>query len=226
MATPADAAPARAPRGPPPLPSGRAEPVADRRLALGADPLVGGVMYMHEVRRRPLGHAAGGAGARLHDGALVARRDPRGPHRPPHRRGLKGLRIGMALFITSEVLFFFAFFWAYFWGALSRPMDGRGLHLAARGRPSGRDLGHPVPQHHDPAALGLHGDLGAPRGARERQPRPRSRRWRSRWRSACCSRPSRPTSTSTPSTTPRASRSRAGSSARPSTWRPASTAST
>ncbi|HEX5776203.1 MAG TPA: cytochrome c oxidase subunit 3, partial [Caulobacteraceae bacterium] len=30
----------------------------------------------------------------------------------------KGLRIGMALFITSEVLFFFAFFWAYFWGAL------------------------------------------------------------------------------------------------------------
>jgi cytochrome c oxidase subunit 3 len=33
----------------------------------------------------------------------------------------KGLRIGMALFITSEVLFFFAFFWAYFWGALVHP---------------------------------------------------------------------------------------------------------
>jgi cytochrome c oxidase subunit III len=33
----------------------------------------------------------------------------------------KGLRIGMALFITSEVLFFFAFFWAYFWGALYHP---------------------------------------------------------------------------------------------------------
>jgi cytochrome c oxidase subunit 3 len=33
----------------------------------------------------------------------------------------KGLRIGMALFITSEVLFFFAFFWAFFWGALVPP---------------------------------------------------------------------------------------------------------
>ncbi len=33
----------------------------------------------------------------------------------------KGLRIGMALFITSEVLFFFAFFWAFFWGALYPP---------------------------------------------------------------------------------------------------------
>jgi cytochrome c oxidase subunit 3 len=38
----------------------------------------------------------------------------------------KGLRIGMALFITSEVLFFFAFFWAYFWGALYPPMDVEG----------------------------------------------------------------------------------------------------
>ncbi|TVQ33732.1 MAG: cytochrome c oxidase subunit 3 [Geminicoccaceae bacterium] len=32
-----------------------------------------------------------------------------------------GLRLGMALFITSEVFFFFAFFWAYFWGALVQP---------------------------------------------------------------------------------------------------------
>jgi cytochrome c oxidase subunit 3 len=32
-----------------------------------------------------------------------------------------GLRIGMALFIASEVLFFFAFFWAFFWGALYPP---------------------------------------------------------------------------------------------------------
>jgi cytochrome c oxidase subunit 3 len=32
-----------------------------------------------------------------------------------------GLRLGMALFITSEVLFFFAFFWAFFWGALYPP---------------------------------------------------------------------------------------------------------
>jgi cytochrome c oxidase subunit III len=33
----------------------------------------------------------------------------------------KGLRMGMALFITSEVLFFFAFFWAFFWAALVPP---------------------------------------------------------------------------------------------------------
>jgi len=32
-----------------------------------------------------------------------------------------GLRLGMALFITSEVFFFFAFFWAWFWGALVPP---------------------------------------------------------------------------------------------------------
>jgi cytochrome c oxidase subunit 3 len=32
-----------------------------------------------------------------------------------------GLRLGMALFITSEVLFFFAFFWAFFWGAIVHP---------------------------------------------------------------------------------------------------------
>jgi cytochrome c oxidase subunit III len=32
-----------------------------------------------------------------------------------------GLRFGMVLFITSEVLFFFAFFWAFFWGALVPP---------------------------------------------------------------------------------------------------------
>lgn len=32
-----------------------------------------------------------------------------------------GLRVGMALFITSEVLFFAAFFWAFFWGALVPP---------------------------------------------------------------------------------------------------------
>lgn len=31
------------------------------------------------------------------------------------------LRIGMVLFIASEVLFFFGFFWAFFWGALVPP---------------------------------------------------------------------------------------------------------
>ena len=32
-----------------------------------------------------------------------------------------GLRMGVALFITSEIFFFVAFFWAYFWGALVLP---------------------------------------------------------------------------------------------------------
>ncbi len=34
----------------------------------------------------------------------------------------RGLRIGMGLFITSEVMFFVAFFWAFFWGAINQPM--------------------------------------------------------------------------------------------------------
>ena len=33
----------------------------------------------------------------------------------------RGLRLGMVLFIISEVLFFFAFFWAFFWGAIYPP---------------------------------------------------------------------------------------------------------
>jgi len=35
----------------------------------------------------------------------------------------RGLRIGMILFITSEVMFFFAFFWAFFHSALSPPIE-------------------------------------------------------------------------------------------------------
>jgi len=50
----------------------------------------------------------------------------------------KGLRLGMALFITSEVLFFFAFFWAFFWGASTRrrrfPRCGR-RRASSRSRP-------------------------------------------------------------------------------------------
>jgi cytochrome c oxidase subunit 3 len=45
----------------------------------------------------------------------------------------KGLRIGMALFITSEVLFFFAFFWAYFWGALYPPETTEGYQWLPEG---------------------------------------------------------------------------------------------
>ena len=104
--------------------------------------------------------------------------------------------------------------------------DHRGLPVAARGRPPGRDLGHPLPQHDDPAALGLHGDLGAPRDPRERQP--------DRLQGAGAHRGLGRDLHRLPGLRVRphdlqpakASRSRAGSSARPSTWRPASTAST
>jgi cytochrome c oxidase subunit 3 len=49
----------------------------------------------------------------------------------------RGLRLGMALFITSEVFFFFAFFWAFFWGALVPPET-----VAVSWPPEGV---HPVP---------------------------------------------------------------------------------
>ena len=45
-----------------------------------------------------------------------------GIHSPEVRHGL---RIGMVLFITSEVMFFFAFFWAYFHAALD-PTEAMG----------------------------------------------------------------------------------------------------
>jgi cytochrome c oxidase subunit 3 len=44
-----------------------------------------------------------------------------------------GLRMGMVLFITSEVLFFFAFFWAYFWGALYHPVTVEGYQWLPEG---------------------------------------------------------------------------------------------
>ena len=139
----------------------------------------------------------------------------------------KGLRIGMALFITSEVLFFFAFFWAYFWGALHHPVDVAGLQLAARRAPI-RSTTWDIPflntmilllsgctvtwAHHrvregDNAtatkALALTVTLGdhlhRPPGLRVRAHHPLERRLHDQ---------------------------RAGSSARPSTWRPASTAFT
>ena len=48
----------------------------------------------------------------------VLKESYRGDHSPVVSRGL---RMGMAFFIASEVLFFFAFFWAFFWGALNPP---------------------------------------------------------------------------------------------------------
>ncbi|MDX6751091.1 cytochrome c oxidase subunit 3 [Geminicoccaceae bacterium 1502E] len=82
---------------------------------------VGGVLWMHE---------AAGGGLILILGILciigtmfgwwrdVLRESRAGSHKAVVARGL---RLGMALFITTEVLFFFAFFWAFFWGALYPP---------------------------------------------------------------------------------------------------------
>lgn len=40
-----------------------------------------------------------------------------------------GLRLGMALFISSEVMFFFAFFWSFFKSALSPELVFTGTHI-------------------------------------------------------------------------------------------------
>ena len=83
--------------------------------------VAGGVMYMHDI--------AGGPWVMLL-GALavvftmfvwwrdVLKEGYHGDHTDVVSRGL---RLGMALFIASEVLFFVAWFWAYFWGALNPP---------------------------------------------------------------------------------------------------------
>jgi cytochrome c oxidase subunit 3 len=79
------------------------------------------VMWMHSYRPGPFVAVLGILGILttmffwwrdvLHEGAT-------GHHKDVVSRGL---RMGMGLFITSEVLFFFAFFWAFFWGALYPP---------------------------------------------------------------------------------------------------------
>ena len=81
----------------------------------------GGVMWMHDVAAGPwvvlLGFV-GVAYVMVRWWRDVLRESARGDHSNVVSRGL---RIGMVLFITSEVFFFFAFFWAFFWGALVPP---------------------------------------------------------------------------------------------------------
>jgi cytochrome c oxidase subunit 3 len=40
---------------------------------------------------------------------------------------MRGVKVGFALFIVSEVLFFFSFFWGFFEFSLSPPIDLGGV---------------------------------------------------------------------------------------------------
>jgi cytochrome c oxidase subunit III len=99
---------------------------------------VGGLMYMHAIAGWPYVLLLAVAGIALtmvgwwRDVIFESRH---GDHTDVVARGL---RIGMVLFITSEVLFFFAFFWAYFWGALYHPVTVEGYTWLPEGA-------HPVP---------------------------------------------------------------------------------
>ncbi len=82
---------------------------------------VGAVMWMHGAGGGAVVFFAGLAGVLVTMVGWwreVLRESYAGQHKPVVNNGL---RLGMALFITSEVFFFFAFFWAYFWGALVQP---------------------------------------------------------------------------------------------------------
>ena len=123
----------------------------------------GGVMWMHGVGDRPLGHAAGLSRRALRHVPLVARRPQGVGQRRPQRRRRQGpaprhgavhhLRGVLLLRLLLGVLL-----------GCPLPADDHRHLVAARGHRAGPDLGHPVPEHPDPAALGRHGDLGAPCG--------------------------------------------------------------
>jgi cytochrome c oxidase subunit III len=81
----------------------------------------GGVMWMHGSALGPWVTLLGLAGVLVTMAGWwreVLKEGYQGHHKDVVARGL---RMGMVLFITSEVLFFFAFFWAFFWGALVQP---------------------------------------------------------------------------------------------------------
>ena len=120
-----------------------------------------------------------------------------------------GLRYGMILFIASEVMFFVAWFWIFFEMALfheaphARRPSRRSAPPGPPGRRKGvetaRRLAPAAGQHPDPAALGHHRHLGAPRAAAGRPQGRQDRPGPDHRCSACCSPRSRPTSTATSS---------------------------
>ncbi len=142
----------------------------------------------------------------------------------------------MILFIASEVMFFVAWFWVFFEMALfhrradrSRRIDEVLRRPGRPGRRKGVETVRPVApaagQHPDPADLGHHRDLGAPRAAGTATARaPRS--------GLVADHPARHAVHLRPGLrvhriAGRSSlRPDAASTARPSSWRPASTAST
>lgn len=83
--------------------------------------LSGAALWMHHVTVGPYMAVLGILGVLVTMAGWwrdVLRESAAGDHKPIVNRGL---RIGMGLFITSEVLFFVAFFWAFFHSALDPP---------------------------------------------------------------------------------------------------------
>jgi hypothetical protein len=139
------------------------------------------------------------------------------------------LRYGMIMFIASEVMFFVAWFWAYFDASLFPGEAIQATRAAFTGGvwpPNGievsRSLAPAALQHPHPPALRHDGHLGAPRLAARRPQGPDQRPGSDRLSSACCSPPSRVYEYA------HAPFAFAGirSTAPPSSWRPASMAST
>lgn len=95
----------------------------------------GAVMFMHKYA---IGHYVFGAGVIALLSCLfcwwrdVIIEGRQGHHSPPVRNGLS---IGMALFILSEVMFFFCFFWSFFKASLFPEgiLDEAGIWIAAEG---------------------------------------------------------------------------------------------
>ena len=113
----------------------RSAPTSAFVMAVGAH-----LLDASSVRRRADRSSAPACiGIALHHDRLVARRHPRSRSQGDHTRVVQiSHRYGMILFIASEVMFFVAWFWAYFNTALFPGRDsGRGadrLSSAASGR--------------------------------------------------------------------------------------------